>query len=1213
MGEGGAFLSLEGNELTYIDGGTFRDQALLTNLYLRNNKLTSLHKDAFDGLFGLKNLQLQENKLTSLHEDTFEDLSSMTRLSVEDNELSSLHKDLFDGLSNLRVLRLNSNNIKLMPENMLRGLSSLAIFRIDGNSDLIVPEPPYFNRQGLDSLEELHIGYGVPNDEEFALYRQMLPMLRILRLDFPSAASCLTDPNNPDTAGPLDGRTKVLVDVIIDLHFPSRHCSDITERELASLTTLRLGHEGLAGLRVGDFAGMSGLTHLELQDNELKDLAAGVFDGLPNLQQLYLNHNQLTYLPRDLFKGLSKLTELRLYSNQLTSVHRTSFHGMSKLTQLAMENNRLTSLHKDAFKGLSRLRTLRLYSNLLTSLDKDTFQGLSNLEELYLYGASGTSRLTFLPEGIFNGLSKLRTLLLYGNPELVNLEPSFFRDQGLTSLETLRMGAIEASSSERSRYRAAGLPRLANLHLHVEPLASCGSSPVDDWTQKVVDAVVEATPDVTACEDIEASHLSAITSLDLRGRSILTLSAADFDGMSGLSMLNLNGNLLYSLPEGTFDGLSGLVTLNLSNNRLTSLPSNAFGGLSGLSARNSRGDQLASIPATSLTAEDEAVTKVFNGMYGLATQNLRSNLLASMLVSETSRDESVTGIFNGGSGLTVLDVNVSRLASMPAPVISENGAVTSLTILDLDGNGMTAVTAKDESVRGIFKGMSSFGGLDPDSDGVTVQPAPATRGDETVQVNIDDPTGLTTLNLNNNMLTSLPANAFSGLSDLRELHMRNNQLTELPANLFRGLSSLIILRIDGNPRLVNPAPSYFRGQGLNSLTTLYFGTSPATTQQLSSYKSALPALRYLRLNARTSRVREFYVRIQRIEPDVETVVINTGEKIRLKLKVFGRQGEQDDSLADDQSEERVAFEWSSSDDSVEDGFAESTSYENRRNKEADDRTVLYTAPNVPGEYTVTARLSQGQCVGSEEECSATIKVIVNKNIAILPSPTPIPCQISGTVPSVITDSAGNQYSVFTPAQGGNFNSGDRTAEITAPINSVQGCEYIGIRMDTDGMAADVNVSMHRYTLAGKIYSVSAVDSSGTGISDYEFDIPARVCVPLPPSLRGGITDISLMKLNRQNVTDSLTVLSSKIVIMSNGEPRVCGLLPQLPAKVAAGNRGAPPSPTPETFMLSLTPEAPITGAATIPYSWVLLIAVLGAGVIMLGSAVLMRGRTKNNL
>ena len=1218
LGESGAIVSLEGNELTYIDGGTFRDQQNLSTLFLRKNKLASLHKDAFDGLSGLKTLYLDENELSSLHEDTFEELSSMTRLHLQHNQLSSLHKDLFNGLTNLRELDLNSNNISLLTENLLLGLSSLEIFRVDENPDLVLPEPPYFFRQGLDSLAQLYIGSGVPSDEEVAPYRLVLPMLVTLRLDIPSVAECLADPNNPDSAGPMHHRSKELVDLLIDLYFPGRPCSEITAGELASLTTLRLGQENLHGLRVGDFAGMTGVTRLYLDENELRELPAGVFNGLPNLELLYLNHNHLSHLHRDLFKGLSKLRHLHLYSNRLTDIHRTSFHGLSNLHELFMENNQLTSLHKDTFKGLSRLGTLRLYGNLLTSLDKDTFAGLSNLEQLYLYGLQDSSRLTFLPEGIFNGLSKLQTLLLYGNPELVNLEPQFFTGQGLNSLVTLRMGSIHASASEWSRYRAAGLPRLVNLRLHVEPVASCGSSPVDDWTQKIVDAVLEVTPDVTECEDIEAEHLAAITSLDLTGRGILTLTDDDFSGMSGLTTLNLNGNLLAYLPrdafdglsnlrtlnlnhnrltylpEGIFDGLRGLVTLNLNDNRLDTLPSNAFAGMSGLAARNSHGNQSASVPLASVTAKDE----VFNGRPGLATSNLGSNLLASMLVSATSRDGSVAGIFDGGSGLAALDMNVSRLASLPAPAISGDENITGLTALDI---------TKDETVRGIFKRISSFTALSLDDDGVAVQPAaPATRGDETVQI-VDDPTGLTTLNLNNNMLTSLPVNAFNGLSDLRELHIRNNQLTELPANLFRGLRSLIILRVDGNPRLVNPQPSYFRGQGLTRLTTSYFGTSPASAQQLASYRTGLPAIRHLRLNARTSRVREFYVRIQRIEPDVEAVVLNAGDKIRLKLKVFGRQGVQDDSLADDVSEERVAFQWSSSDDSVEDGFTESTSYESRRNQTADDRTVLYTAPDVPGEYTVTAKLDQGQCVGSEEECSATIKVIVNRNIAILPSPTPIPCQISGTVPSVLTDSQGNQYSVFTPAQGGNFNSGDRTAEITAPINTVRGCEYIGIRMDGNGMAADVNVSMHRYTLAGQMYSVTAVDSSGTGISDYEFDIPARVCVPLPPSLRGGITDISLIKLNRQDVAGSLTVLSSKIVIMSNGDPRVCGLLPQLPAEVAAGNRGAPP--TPETLMLSPTPEAPITGAATIPYSWVLLIAVLGAGVIMLGAAVLIRGRT----
>ena len=50
---------------------------------------------------------------------------------------------------------------------------------------------------------------------------------------------------------------------------------------LAALTgTLNLGDAGIATLKRGDFANLSGIDRLRLDDNDLTALPAGVFEGL---------------------------------------------------------------------------------------------------------------------------------------------------------------------------------------------------------------------------------------------------------------------------------------------------------------------------------------------------------------------------------------------------------------------------------------------------------------------------------------------------------------------------------------------------------------------------------------------------------------------------------------------------------------------------------------------------------------------------------------------------------------------------------------------------------------------------------------------------------------------------------------------------------------------------------------------------------------------
>ncbi len=75
-------------------------------------------------------------------------------------------------------------------------------------------------------------------------------------------------------------------------------------------------------------------------------------------------------------------------------------------------------------------------------------------------------------------------------------------------------------------------------------------------------------------------------------------------------------------------------------------------------------------------------------------------------------------------------------------------------------------------------------------------------------------TGLTSLNLDFNEITTLPANIFSGLSALETLRLDDNQLSTLPSGIFAGLTSLTTLNLSGNP--------------LTSLPTGIFDDLPST-------------------------------------------------------------------------------------------------------------------------------------------------------------------------------------------------------------------------------------------------------------------------------------------------------------------------------------------------------------------------------------------------
>ncbi len=79
-------------------------------------------------------------------------------------------------------------------------------------------------------------------------------------------------------------------------------------------------------------------------------------------------------------------------------------------------------------------------------------------------------------------------------------------------------------------------------------------------------------------------------------------------------------------------------------------------------------------------------------------------------------------------------------------------------------------------------------------------------------------TGLTSLRLPSNEITTLPADIFSGLSALTILELDNNQLSTLPSGIFSGLTSLTTLDLSNNPLPASLPGSLFADVPRNAIT-----------------------------------------------------------------------------------------------------------------------------------------------------------------------------------------------------------------------------------------------------------------------------------------------------------------------------------------------------------------------------------------------------------
>ena len=190
-----------------------------------------------------------------------------------------------------------------------------------------------------------------------------------------------------------------------------------------------------------------------------------------------------------------------------------------------------------------------------------------------------------LPLSIANGtIYSGATTITIPAGELESEPLTVLRTSDRTPTVTVDIGTLPRLPADHSGYALAKSNNLPLTFTNLGPVFT----PVANRTRQVRDQItlhVRAkfqSQGVTSVNDVAAVHLSSITYLSLRDKSITSLKTGDFDGLSSLETLILDNNSIPNLPENVFDGLSTLKELWLQSNGLTSLPADVFDGLSAL-------------------------------------------------------------------------------------------------------------------------------------------------------------------------------------------------------------------------------------------------------------------------------------------------------------------------------------------------------------------------------------------------------------------------------------------------------------------------------------------------------------------------------------------------------------------------------------------------------------------------------------------------------
>ena len=260
-------------------------------------------------------------------------LAAITSLNLRSAGITELKTGDFSGMTGLTSLNLYGNILSTLPIGIFKGLTSLNSLRLGGN--LADPLPLIVSLQQIDSDEfQAVVHTGAPFDIVLPIGAMMVTIPKgnltsasFTALSTPSIGALPGLPANNFgytlAKSSVYNRTPQVRDAIFAALSDVNDYRNVTEVDLATITTLNLDGKSITSLKAGDFAGMLSLTTLNLDNNQLTSLPGSIFGGLPSLTTLHLSNNQLTNLPDGFFTGIASLSELNVSGNSVSPLQLT--------------------------------------------------------------------------------------------------------------------------------------------------------------------------------------------------------------------------------------------------------------------------------------------------------------------------------------------------------------------------------------------------------------------------------------------------------------------------------------------------------------------------------------------------------------------------------------------------------------------------------------------------------------------------------------------------------------------------------------------------------------------------------------------------------------------------------------------------------------------------------------------------------------------------
>ncbi|KAG1679861.1 Leucine-rich repeats and immunoglobulin-like domains protein 3 [Nymphon striatum] len=146
-------LELNKNNLSNIDGLTFKHLAKLKVLKLKRNGLASLQDGAFFGLENVTALHLDQNRLSKVRKGWLFGLKKMESLTLSQNDIVEIHEDAWSEVPSLKTLDLSFNKLETIRKETFEKLNSIMNLYLENNSISFLEDQALINLKALEVLE----------------------------------------------------------------------------------------------------------------------------------------------------------------------------------------------------------------------------------------------------------------------------------------------------------------------------------------------------------------------------------------------------------------------------------------------------------------------------------------------------------------------------------------------------------------------------------------------------------------------------------------------------------------------------------------------------------------------------------------------------------------------------------------------------------------------------------------------------------------------------------------------------------------------------------------------------------------------------------------------------------------------------------------------------------------------------------------------------